>query len=210
MTQTNPEPRLILASGSPRRRELLDQIGVAHRALPVDIDENPLPDESPEDFVRRLALEKARAGRARDGSGLPVLGSDTVVVFEGHIMGKPGDRDDGVAMLARLAGQTHRVLTAVALVAGDHHEVCLSESLVSFRPMAEAEIAAYWDTGEPADKAGGYAIQGLGAMFIERLEGSFSGVMGLPVFETAGLLARFGIDVLRPAAGARDLETART
>ena len=210
MTQTNPDPRLILASGSPRRRELLEQIGVAHRALPVDIDESTRPDESPEDFVRRLALEKAQAGWARDDSDLPVLGSDTVVVFEGHIMGKPRDRDDGLAMLARLAGQTHRVLTAVALVKAEHHEVVLSESLVSFRPMAEAETTAYWETGEPADKAGAYAIQGLGAMFIERLEGSFSGVMGLPVFETAGLLARFGIDVLRPAAGAMGMETTRT
>lgn len=201
MTIPDTQPRLVLASGSPRRRELLDQIGVAHRALPVDIDESALPDESPEDFVRRLALEKARAGWARHGGELPVLGSDTVVVFEGHIMGKPRDRDDGLAMLARLAGQTHRVLTAIAVVDGQAEEVRLSESLVSFRPLAEAEIAAYWDCGEPADKAGAYAIQGLGAVFVERLEGSFSGVMGLPLFETAVLLARFGIDVLRPPAG---------
>ena len=207
MTASSSQPRLLLASGSPRRRELLEQIGVAHRAMPVDIDEATRAGELPEDFVRRLALEKAQAGWARDASDLPVLGSDTVVVHDGHIMGKPGDRDDGIAMLARLAGQTHRVLTAVAMVEGERREVRLSESLVSFRPMAEAELVAYWETGEPADKAGAYAIQGLGAVFIERLEGSFSGVMGLPVFETAALLAEFDIDVLRSA---RDTETAGT
>jgi len=196
MSASPTRPRLLLASGSPRRRELLHQIGVAHEARAVDIDETPHPDESPEDFVRRLACEKAQAGFAASDGRLPVLGSDTAVVFEGHILGKPRDRADGLAMLARLASRTHRVLTAVSVVDGARHEVRLSESLVTFRAIDPAEAAAYWASGEPADKAGGYAIQGLGAVFVARLEGSFSGVMGLPLFETAQLLSAFQINVL--------------
>lgn len=196
MSASPTRPRLLLASGSPRRRELLHQIGVVHEARAVDIDETPHPDESPEDFVRRLACEKARAGLAASDGRLPVLGSDTAVVFEGHILGKPRDRTDGLAMLARLAGRTHQVLTAVSVVDGARHEVRLSESRVTFRAIDPIEAAAYWASGEPADKAGGYAIQGLGAVFVARLEGSFSGVMGLPLFETAQLLSAFQINVL--------------
>ncbi len=186
---------IYLASQSPRRSELLSQIGVCHEILPVDIDETPRTDETPEDYVQRMALSKARAGRALRADR-PVLGSDTAVVLDGRILGKPKDRDDGMAMLVALSGRTHRVLTGVALVdaRGDHYR--LSDNQVGFRGLSDAEIAAYWHTGEPADKAGGYAVQGLGAIFVNHLSGSYSGVMGLPLYETAELLRAADIPVL--------------
>ena len=187
-------PVLVLASRSPRRRELLDQAGIAHRVLAVDVDETRLPGEAPAVYVERLARAKARAGLAGAGD-LPVLGADTAVVVDGDVLGKPADRADGLAMLARLAGRAHEVLTAVALARPGGEEHCrLSVSHVTFRALTDAEIAAYWATGEPADKAGGYAIQGRAARFVTRLEGSYSGVVGLPLHETAELLAAAGID----------------
>ena len=183
-------PLLVLASRSPRRRELLWQIGVPHQVAAADIDEQPLPGETPADCVQRLALAKARTVAP---AGLPVLGADTAVVLDGQMLGKPADRAEGVAMLRRLSGRTHRVLTAVALVDGPGSRLAVSASEVEFRVLAEAECQRYWDSGEPRDKAGGYAIQGLGAVFISALRGSYSGVMGLPLFETAALLDAAGV-----------------
>jgi len=179
---------IVLASASPRRRELLQQLGVPHEVLAVDVDETPLAGESARDLVTRLALAKARAGLARDGGSRPVLGSDTAVVVDGEIHGKPVDRSDGLRMLAALSARTHQVMTAVALVDGAGAYQALSCTDVTMRHITPAEAAAYWETGEPLGKAGGYAIQGRGAMFIEHISGSYSAVMGLPLYETARLL----------------------
>jgi septum formation protein len=189
-----------LASTSPRRRELLNQIGVAHRVLPVTIPECQRANEAPETFVVRTALEKARAGWATLASAhqAPVLAADTAVVLGERVLGKPRDRDDGLAMLRELSGRTHRVLTAVALIDGDEHSR-LSVSRVRWRELSEQECVAYWLSGEPCDKAGAYGIQGLGAIFVEHLDGSYSGVMGLPIFETAELLRLAGVEILSVA-----------
>ena len=190
-------PHVFLASASPRRRELLTRIGIGFTLLHAEVDEALLPGEAAGDYVRRVALEKVRAGRtllSGDG-GSPVLGADTVVVVDGRIMGKPRDRDEGIDMLLTLSGRSHQVLSAVALSAG-REAVRVSESRVTFRSLTPAQCAAYWDTGEPHDKAGGYAIQGRAGVFVSRLEGSYSGVMGLPVYETAELLQEFGIEIL--------------
>jgi septum formation protein len=191
------QPLIYLASHSPRRRELLIQIGVHHTVVGVTVDETPLPGEAPAEYVIRMALAKARSGRQALSRQppLPVLGADTAVVVGQRILGKPRDRDDAIAMLKLLSDTTHKVLTGVALV-GQREETRLSVSTVRFRPIRVPEATAYWESGEPADKAGGYAIQGLGALFISRLEGSFSGVMGLPLFETGELLQRAGISPL--------------
>ncbi|MFJ2981534.1 MULTISPECIES: Maf family protein [unclassified Pseudomonas] len=184
---------LYLASGSPRRRELLTQIGVPFTVTSAPIDETPLPDESAVAYVERLARAKAEAGLATLDGAAVVLGADTVVVLDGRILGKPENREDAVAMLADLAGREHQVLTAVALSDG---QCCLSvcvSSNVRFRPISPDEARRYWASGEPADKAGGYAIQGLGAVFVTGLQGSYSAVVGLPLSETAELLAQFGI-----------------
>lgn len=196
---TDTLPDIYLASNSPRRRELLDQIGVRYGWLSGGIDEIPSPGESPEVFVLRLALEKARQGLTlrEERPPLPVLGADTVVVLDDTALGKPETHEQGVAMLAQLSGRTHRVLTAVALVDGEREASRLSVSHVTFREINPEEADLYWETGEPWDKAGGYAIQGRGAVFIERLEGSYSGVMGLPLFETAQLLEEFGVPYQR-------------
>lgn len=190
-------PLLYLASQSPRRRELLDQIGVRYQVLPVDVEEQAWPGEVAADYVCRVARDKARAGWQSLAAARrrPVLGADTAVVVDDHILGKPRDREQAIAMLQQLSGRSHAVLTAVALV-DTAERIRLSSSRVTFRTVSAAECAAYWDTGEPADKAGGYAIQGIAAVFIERIEGSYSGVMGLPLFETAGLLKESGITVL--------------
>ncbi len=188
--------QIILASASPRRRELLDQIAVTYEVMPVDIDETVNSEEMAEVFVQRLALEKARAGFKKQRNSLPVLGSDTIVVLNKRILGKPKNKEDGLSMLAELSGQEHQVLTAVAVVDAEQSQCLLSVSHVFFRPLSEQEILAYWNTGEPADKAGGYGIQGIAAQFIERLDGSYSGVMGLPLFETAQLLKTLGISSL--------------
>lgn len=196
-------PSLYLASRSPRRAELLTQIGLSFALLDVEVDERPLAGEAPEDYVARVALEKGRAGRAALASAerRPVLAADTSVVLDGRIFGKPRDREHALAMLRALSGREHRVLTAVALVApGGAQGVTpagewmqISESRVRFRPLAESELARYWDSGEPRDKAGAYAIQGRGALFVAELRGSYSGVMGLPLFETGCLLGQAGI-----------------
>jgi septum formation protein len=183
---------LCLASASPRRRALLSQIGVPHTVYPADIDEAVLPAESPEAYVQRMARAKAVAVQAQRPA-LAVLAADTTVVVDGQICGKPHDEAAGVAMLQRLSGRDHQVLTAVALAAGAQVALRLSRSEVRFRALTTAECCAYWRSGEPCDKAGGYAIQGLGAVFVETLCGSYSGVMGLPLFETAQLLSAAGI-----------------
>jgi septum formation protein len=185
-------PLLTLASVSPRRRELLERVGVAHVVSAADIDETIQPGEAPADYVVRMACAKARAVRARRAD-LPVLAADTTVVVDGVILAKPRDRADGIAMLGRLSGRTHQVLTAVALATASGIAFRLSASEVRMRAVTSEECAAYWETGEPRDKAGGYAIQGRGALFIEHLSGSFSGVMGLPLYETGQLLAAAGI-----------------
>ena len=187
--------QIYLASASPRRRELLRQIGVRYRLLRLAVDETPLAEESPHAYVARLALLKARSGCARLGRRLPapVLGADTAVVVEGTIFGKPRDRADGLAMLARLSGREHQVLSAVALATPERDAVRVQDSRVRFRALTPAECLAYWDSGEPQDKAGGYGIQGRAAAFIVELQGSYSGVMGLPLFETAELLREFGV-----------------
>jgi septum formation protein len=183
-----------LASGSPRRRELLLQIGVAFRVIRPQVDETPRPGEAPDAYVARLAAAKAEAGwPLRAGVEAPVLAADTAVIVDGEILGKPADRRDGESMLRRLSGRSHDVLTAVALRSDGATAARLSRSTVTFRSLDTAEVRGYWDTGEPADKAGGYAVQGLAALFIAHLSGSFSGVMGLPLFETAELLREAGI-----------------
>lgn len=187
--------QIILASASPRRSELLNQIGIRHRIKAVDVDETPLPGESPLVYVERVAAEKSAACRAILNQDLPVLSADTSVVCDGLIMGKPENMQHAFDMLGRLSGRTHQVYSAVSL-RGDGHWQAVSVSEVRFRVLTQAEIAAYWHTGEPCDKAGAYAIQGLGGIFIESIRGSFSGVMGLPLFETAQLLAKQGIKVI--------------
>ncbi len=186
---------LYLASGSPRRRELLTQIGVAFSAISADIDETPFPEESPSAYVERLARGKAEAGRRTVNGALPfcVLGADTAVVLDGKILGKPVDEADACAMLMMLSGKEHEVLTAIALLEGERCESRVVRSLVRFRPISREEAGAYWASGEPGDKAGGYGIQGLGAVFVAGLNGSYSAVVGLPVCETAELLGHFGI-----------------
>lgn len=188
---------LLLASQSPRRRELLQQIGVSCQVAPADIDETPRPGESPAEYVLRMACEKAETGWRQAGSPdtTAVLAADTSVVCDQRILGKPGSQREAVEMLQLLSGRSHKVLSAVALRWQGLHSR-LSVSKVIFRRISMSEADAYWRSGEPADKAGGYAIQGLGALFIERLEGSYSGVMGLPLFETAQLLQLSGIQLI--------------
>lgn len=188
-------PQIVLASASPRRSELLQQIGIRHVIKAVDIDETPWPHESPLAYVERVATEKSAVCRASLDHDLPVLAADTSVVCDGRIMGKPDNLQHALEMLTQLSGRSHQVYSAVSL-RGDHHWQAVSVSEVSFRPLTQAEILAYWQTGEPQDKAGAYAIQGLASIFIESITGSFSGVMGLPLFETAQLLAKQGIKVI--------------
>lgn len=186
---------LYLASGSPRRRELLTQIGVQFSAISADIDETPLPEESPSAYVERLARGKAEAGRRSVDSDQPfcVLGADTAVVLDGKILGKPVDEADACAMLMMLSGSEHEVLTAIAVLEGEHCESRVVRSRVRFRTINREEAGAYWASGEPRDKAGGYGIQGLGAVFVAGLDGSYSAVVGLPLCETCEVLGHFGI-----------------
>ena len=193
------KPQLILASASPRRRELLDQINVRYRVEVADIDESPLPNETPDALVQRLALEKARAIWERSDKTLSVLGSDTLGQLDGELLVKPTDFEDARRMLLTMAGRKHEILSGVALCSAAGEQVTLCRSTVWFRELSEQEIQDYWNSGEPADKAGAYAIQGLGAVFVERMEGSYSAVMGLPLFETAAMLAATGIYPLQSA-----------
>jgi septum formation protein len=186
---------IFLASGSPRRRDLLQQIGVSFQVIGVELDETARADEAAPAYVSRLAEAKAAAGwqRSRELGNAPVLAADTAVVLDGRILGKPGDMKDAIAMLLELSGRTHEVLTAVAVRSAAGTQLKISRSMVAFRSIDAAEARAYWATGEPQDKAGAYAIQGFAAVFIADLKGSYSGVMGLPLFETAQLLEAAGI-----------------
>jgi septum formation protein len=186
---------IILASGS-RRRELLAQIGVDFKVMAVDIDEQRRSHESAESYVQRLACNKAQVGFNRAGKSIPALGADTCIGLDNAILGKPVDREEAMFMLETLSGRTHRVLTAVTLTAPGYEATRLCVSLVSFRPISATECQAYWATGESMGKAGAYAIQGKGAIFVKSLQGSYSGVMGLPLFETAELLMEIGIQPL--------------
>jgi len=195
---------IYLASRSSRRRELLKQIGVSFEVLllregpqrAADFDETSLPDELPNDYVLRIAQAKAEAGWARLAQRrlmrFPVLAADTTVALDANILGKPVDREQAMAFLRRLSGQTHRVHSAVAVKFDNQIEVSLSTTEVQFRELEEQEIRQYVTSGEPQDKAGAYAIQGRGAVFVRAISGSYSGVMGLPLFETSRLLAKFG------------------
>ena len=189
-----------LASRSPRRVQLLKSIGLVFHVLALDVVEGVYESETPERTVARLAREKAAAGMfmlRRDGLAThPVVAADTIVVDGDRILGKPSCAGQARDMLERLSGRTHRVLTAVALHAGASVQIRTSESLVTMKTLACSEIERYWATGEPRDKAGGYAIQGIGGGFVERLEGSYSGVVGLPLFETRELLESAGISWL--------------
>ena len=183
-------PLILLASASPRRSELLRQVGIAHEVRPVEVDESTRPGEAPAEYVLRLAEEKARAlWDSLPASGrLPVLAADTTVALEGEIFGKPGNRAESVAMLARLSGRTHQVHTAVAVLHDGGSAARVSSSSVTMREITRAEMDWYSGTGEPADKAGGYAVQGRAAIFIRHIAGSYSGVVGLPLCETWELL----------------------
>jgi septum formation protein len=187
-------PALRLASASPRRRQLLDLIGVPHVVTPADIDETPHPGEAAGDYVVRLAREKAEAIWARH-QDLPVLAADTTVVVDDEILGKPESAEDARAMLGKLSGRAHFVHTGIALRTVHGTAVDISSTDVEFATLTDDMIRAYWDSGEPQGKAGAYAIQGLGAVFVSDIPGSYTGVMGLPLFETAELLRYHGIRV---------------
>ena len=192
---------IYLASASPRRQELLNQIGVRYEVVKVTVPEIPLSGEKAQHFVQRVALEKAQAGKRllEPDDPHPVLGADTAVLIDDNILGKPIDKNDAFDMLSRLSGRSHQVMSAVA-IAAERETVALNISQVKFRKLEQVEIEAYWQSGECHDKAGAYAIQGLAAMFIEDLQGSYSSVMGLPLYETAQLLQYSGIDPLRQGA----------
>jgi septum formation protein len=187
---TTGRREIYLASASPRRGELLRQIGVAHEVRPVDVDETPQPGEAPAHYALRLAQEKARAlwEQLPATQRRPVLAADTTVALGAEILGKPADRNEAIMMLERLSGREHEVHTAIALLHAGGADSRVSTSSVTFRALSPAEIEWYWQTGEPADKAGAYAVQGKAAIFIRHLAGSYSGVMGLPLFETWELL----------------------
>lgn len=187
---------IILASRSPRRRQLLDQIGVPYEVVEVEVPEIRRPGETPEDFACRVAQDKARAGVVLAGEGLPVLAADTAVVIDDEIFGKPDNQAAAARMLSQLSGRSHTVLSAVAVARGRSLSCRLSRSEVSFRMLTPSEIEAYVASGESADKAGAYAIQGGAARFISHISGSYSGIMGLPLFETAELLRDAGIPSL--------------
>ncbi len=188
-------PGLLLASSSPRRREILTALGLEFEVRSVPVDETPLSGETPEAMVVRLATAKAVAAREPNAV---VLAADTAVVVDGGILGKPSGRDDALRMLERLSGREHRVVTGVAVSTDGRIDTAVSRTTVLFRDIGRDEALDYWHSGEPRDKAGGYGIQGLGGVFVERIAGSYSGVVGLPVFETAALLGRAGVRL--PAA----------
>lgn len=202
------QPRIYLASQSPRRRELLKQIGVNFEMLLLrsdprrnaDVDETPYAEELPEAYVKRVCEAKARAGwdalKCRNLPAFPVLAADTSVILDGGIIGKPRDRDEASAMLRQLSGQQHQVLSAVTLAFEERIETRLSVSKITFATLGEDRILRYILTNEPLDKAGAYGIQGYAAAFIQHMDGSYSGVMGLPLFETAELLQAFGYPIL--------------
>lgn len=194
---------IYLASQSPRRAELLRQIGVQFSVHAVDIDESRQPGESASDYVRRIAEYKARRALEEITASEPaplVIAADTTISLDGDIIGKPADRRQCRCILDRLSGREHQVMTAVALATRDRLELRLSENRVWFRVLERHEIEAYCDDPEPMDKAGAYAIQGKAAIFVSRLEGSYSSVMGLPLFETAELLRSADVQLIRKRA----------
>ena len=198
------QPRIYLASQSPRRRELLKQVGINFEMLllrsdprrMVDVNETPLPDEHPEVYVQRICENKAQAGwsalLSRNLPPFPVLAADTTVTLDGNILGKPRDREDAAAMLRQLSGRQHMVLSAVAVALDERIEIRLSATTVTFSTLSEERIHRYLLTNEGHDKAGAYGIQGHAGAFVQCIEGSYSGVMGLPLFETVELLRTFG------------------
>ena len=181
---------LILASASPRRSDLLHQIGVRFVVAAEDIDERQRPAEQAVDYVGRLALEKAQAGYRRSETELPVLGADTVVLCQGEIFSKPASADEAIAMLQALSGATHEVLSGVAIVNAHKSELVVSKTSVTFRTISPQDCLKYWQTGEPEGKAGAYAIQGFGATFVAHLEGSYSGVVGLPLLRNPAVIRK--------------------
>jgi septum formation protein len=188
--------QIILASSSPRRKELLDQIKVTYKVYPVDLDEAPLPHETPLNYVQRMAAEKSALCVAQLATETPVLAADTAVILGGVIMGKPKNETEALSMLTQLSGKTHQVYSAISL-RGREHGQAVSITDVTFRRLTKQEIVDYLHSGEPVDKAGSYAIQGMGSIFVESIKGSFSGVVGLPLFETAQLLAKQGIKLFK-------------
>jgi len=184
---------LLLASASPRRRQLLQQIGVEFSVVTHRVNETPHCDEEAREYVVRMALEKARHAASRAGPEQIVLGADTAVVLGDHILGKPSGREEALRTLMALSGRTHEVCSAVAVCGRSFARTRLNVTAVTFRSLSRAEAAAYWRTGEPSDKAGSYGIQGIGALLVSRIEGSYSAVVGLPLVETAALLAEAGI-----------------
>jgi len=190
---TKLSPVLCLASASPRRKALLASIGVMVEVMPSDVDETPREGEAAHAYVERLAIAKAQAAVSK--TTLPVLGSDTAVVIDDQILGKPIDEQDAAVMLKKLSGRRHYVLTAVAVVGPKGVLSCCVTTVVKMRGISQQEIADYWQTGEPADKAGGYAIQGLAAVFVEEIKGSHSAVVGLPLYETTRLLCQQGVPI---------------
>ena len=205
MTHNSPQcPLIYLASASPRRQELLAQVGLPFDKLPQQIDESNHINENPGHYVLRLARAKLEAGLHDKAYVLPmpVLAADTTVVFQGQILGKPANLAEAILMLKLLSGSQHQVLTGVAIAQAGKIVQRLVSTTVFFRPLEESEIIAYWESGEPCDKAGAYAIQGLGALFVSRIEGSYSNVVGLPLFETLQILTEFGINSTKLLAGA--------
>jgi len=192
---TKAAPILHLASASPRRAEILEALGISYTMAGMDIDEQQIPGEAAEAMVLRLAAAKAAAARA-DHQGV-VLAADTAVVVDVDVFGKPQGQDDALSMLSRLSGRVHRVVTGVALHWDGGERVAISTSEVRFREISPEEALAYWQSGEPRGKAGAYAIQGLAGTFVEEIHGSYSGIVGLPVFETAALLAAADIEVIK-------------
>ncbi|MBD8164662.1 Maf family protein [Erwinia persicina] len=193
---------LYLASGSPRRRELLTQLGLTFERLANEVEETRLPGETAEQYVRRLARDKARAGVAVAERDLPVLGADTIVVLNNQVLEKPADAESATAMLSMLSGQTHEVMTAVALADRQRTLECLVVTEVTFRTLTPEDIANYIASGEPMDKAGAYGIQGLGGNFVRKINGSYHAVVGLPLVETAELFSHF--QSLREVRGQND------
>ena len=201
-------PRLVLASGSPRRAELLKQLGLTFDVVIPRVNEQPLAGEDPISLVIRLARAKAATVRqSRDVSSDVVLAADTVVVVDGTILGKPENRDQGIGMLNMLSGNTHCVVSGVAIESENDSDFFHVETKVRFRTLTNEEAARYWQSGEPADKAGGYGIQGMGAIFVAAIQGSYTNVVGLPLAETAATLKNFGIDCLGDSVTANVTET---
>jgi len=187
---------IYLASSSPRRRSLLQQINISYQQITVTVDETPYPQETPDHYVQRLAITKAQTAQSQIPTPHPILAADTIVTYQGHLLGKPETPQAAHHMLTQLSGRSHQVMTAVAILTPHTQKVQLSTSTVHFRTLGEQEITHYIATNEPFDKAGSYAIQGIASIFIQHIEGSYSGIMGLPLYETALLLRDIGIPVL--------------